>query len=681
MSTKFNIFFSLFISILTLPSPIKINSFTPFYINTNEILLEFEYKSEKKADIICIFKPYLNEMIFGKISLSKNIEDFEKQNKSGAIYMNEFIFNGQNAIIINSTDSANEGKGNYYIYLIGNLACSFEIFLMNEIKSLDIRDYYFFSYLLNYVSQNYLLLKIENLKDNIYINILLYNKSCSSIEIKKRGDEINCNSEINNLLLLEKNNDYYIKYNLDIFNYLAINFQSELIQSLDEKSQNFHALTDSIFNFSMNIKDYKEDDYFGFVIDHPTKFSLEGDYLEEYNLEKYKTNIKSIIYTYFITNKKNKKFNYFIFKIKFYENYFNKIIIRKIDTIYFIKQLPFAYDIKKDKAYIFIFSPELLNFFKNYKSYIKLRFSHENEMKIILNNNNIVKDRLFISKINEINAISFMNIDKDGLFEINMLPENFNQIINSYYLFSESERTYLYSSNIGEKIEIIPFGNRKIVYSNLIVGNMDIYEVTDINEKTLKEYEYTHFEGLKELRNQTLILKLKINAFSLYEIFYQNNEKNHHFIGKKSKILYFSKYIKYKIFTIYDDIKIGIKLLNLNSEQIIICNQTKHKLDSNNTFIELENIDNIEIDGNNSLVHFFIPLTNNPNYIISNLQSDQFENIKEIFIIPEKTNHDIINLLITIDQSDNDEIPVLYFIDYNIIPYSRNKRDQKKNIF
>ena len=168
-----------------------------------------------------------------------------------------------------------------------------------------------------------------------------------------------------------------------------------------------------------------------------------------------------------------------------------------------------------------------------------MRFSHENEMKIILNNNNIVKDRLFISKINEINAISFMNIDKDGLFEINMLPENFNQIINSYYLFSESERTYLYSSNIGEKIEIIPFGNRKIVYSKLIVGNMDIYEVTDINEKTLKEYEYTHFEGLKELRNQTLILKLKINAFSLYEIFYQRYVKNHYFIGKISKILYF----------------------------------------------------------------------------------------------------------------------------------------------
>ena len=47
-------------------------------------------------------------MIFGKISLSKNITDFEKLKKSGTIFMNEFIFNGQNSIIINSTDSANE---------------------------------------------------------------------------------------------------------------------------------------------------------------------------------------------------------------------------------------------------------------------------------------------------------------------------------------------------------------------------------------------------------------------------------------------------------------------------------------------------------------------------------------------------------------------------------------------
>ena len=138
-------------------------------------------------------------------------------------------------------------------------------------------------------------------------------------------------------------------------------------------------------------------------------------------------------------------------------------------------------------------------------------------------------------------------------------------------------------------------------------------------------------------------------------------------------MLYFSKYIKYNVFTLYDNIKIGIKLLNPNSELTLIYNQTKNKLDSQNTFIELENIDQMEIEGNNSLVYFFIPLTNNPNYIVSKLQSNKFDNINEVFIIPEKTDHDIINIFITINQSDDDEIILFYFVDYNIIPYSRNK--------
>ena len=98
--------------------------------------------------------------------------------------------------------------------------------------------------------------------------------------------------------------------------------------------------------------------------------------MEKNNLEKFKTNIKKIGYHYFIAQIKSNNFNYFIFKIKFFDTYFNKIKVRKIDVIYFIKQLPFTYNIKKEKSYLFAFSEELLSFFKNYKSYIKLRFDH-----------------------------------------------------------------------------------------------------------------------------------------------------------------------------------------------------------------------------------------------------------------------------------------------------------------
>ena len=695
MSININIFFSLFITIINIPSPIKINSHKPFYITSNEILFQFEYKSDTKTDIICYFKPYLNELILGKMYFFTNLTNFQNLENEKGISMNDLMFDAPYSIVFNSTNIYNEGKKNYYIYLVGNLACSFEIFLINEIKILNINEFYFYPYFLNYASQNYFTFKLENLTENIYMNILLLNKTCSAIEIKKRGNLVECDKEIKNEILLEKNNEYSIKYNLDIINYMSIYFEKELFHSLDDKSYSFIPINNFTFNFSINIKNYKNDEYFGFVFDQPIKCVLEGDYSSE-NIIKgnYTQKIKSIIYHYFIIKKGgNNKFNYFNGKIYFYRNYFNKKTISKLDVIYLIDKLPFSYNIQKDKKYIFIFSNKLLKFYQNYKSYIKIVFEHENSMNVILfRDNTIIKDRIFISKIKDINAISFINIFKEGLFEINMLPEKYNKIINTKYFMSESEKTFLNIDNsiTGEKIELIPYGNRKIFYYNLLAGNVDIYEIKDIREEVKKNVlnKNASFEGLIELKNQTKILKFIINSFSFYELFYQNYEKKHHFIGKNSKLLYFSKYVKYTVFNVYNHEKIGVKLVSKNSELSLILidktlNKNFTKLTSENSFKELQNIDKIEIEGNNTLVYFFIPLTNNSNYIISNSQSYKYENVKEIFIIPEKTNHNLINLYITIEDLNNDDdnnISLLYFIDYNIIPYSRNKKDLMRKI-
>ena len=134
---------------------------------------------------------------------------------------------------------------------------------------------------------------------------------------------------------------------------------------------------------------------------------------------------------------------------------------------------------------------------------------------ILFRDNTIIKDRIFISKIKDINAISFINIFKEGLFEINMLPEKYNKIINTKYFMSESEKTFLNIDNsiTGEKIELIPYGNRKIFYYNLLAGNVDIYEIKDIREEEKKNVlnKNASFEGLIELKNQTKILKFIIN--------------------------------------------------------------------------------------------------------------------------------------------------------------------------
>ena len=685
------IFLSLFNTLLSLPSPLKINSFTPFYITSNEVLFEFGYNSEKKTDIITIFKSYSSEPVLGKMYFSSNLTNLESEKKT-KIFIKELMFDEPYSIVINSSNIYNEGKKNYYIYLVGNLDCSFEIFLSNEIKNLNINEFYFYSYFSEYSSQNYFTFKIENLTENIYMNILLFNKTCSAIEIKKKGNIIKCDKEIKNELLLEKNYDYSIKYNLDILNYISISFQKDLTHSLDDKSHSFIPISNFIFNFSINIKNYKTEDYFGFVIDQPVKCSLEGDFSSENNFnENFKPKIKSIVYHYFITKKGINNFNYFNGKIKFYNNYFNKKTIFKLDIIYFIDKLPFSYNIKKDKSYLFLFSNNLIKFYKNYNSYIKIGFENENSMNIILiKDNKIIKDRVFISKIKEIDAISFIKLSKEGLFEVSMLSENYNQIINSNYFMIESEKTDLYiENNIGEKIELIPFGNRKIFFFNLLSGSIDIYEIKDVNKKeeSILLNKNNSFKGIIKVKNQTKILKFNINSYSFYELFYQNYEKNHHFIGKNSKILYFSKYIKYTIFNAYNDTKIGIKLLSPDSELTLKCyyqtfNNDFIKLTQENIFIEVQNMNEIEIEGNNTLVYFLIPLTNNSNYIISYSNNDTYENINEIFIVPEKTDHDMINLFIKIDESndDNDNISLLYYVDYNIIPYSRNKKDLMKKI-
>ena len=109
MSLWIIILFSSFKIFLNLPSPIQITSFKPFYLNEKEVLFELDYKSDEKVDIICIFEPYLNNIIFGKMSLFSNITTFENNKINNEIYEKTFIFKTKTSIIINSSDIWNKG--------------------------------------------------------------------------------------------------------------------------------------------------------------------------------------------------------------------------------------------------------------------------------------------------------------------------------------------------------------------------------------------------------------------------------------------------------------------------------------------------------------------------------------------------------------------------------------------
>ena len=89
MSISIILLFSFLNAIINIPSPIKINTSSPFYIISNEILFEFNYNSEEKTDIIFVFKPYSNGIIYGKIESFNNLELFKNDSLNNA---SEMIF-------------------------------------------------------------------------------------------------------------------------------------------------------------------------------------------------------------------------------------------------------------------------------------------------------------------------------------------------------------------------------------------------------------------------------------------------------------------------------------------------------------------------------------------------------------------------------------------------------------
>ena len=60
--------------------------------------------------------------------------------------------------------------------------------------------------------------------------------------------------------------------------------------------------------------------------------------------------------------------------------------------------------------------------------------------------------------------------------------------------------------------------------------------------------------------------------------------------------------------------------------------------------------------------------------ICKNKEECEFNNIEEFFIIfPNNKNFNTVNLILYLDDDSFDQITALYLIDYNEIPYSRNK--------
>ena len=80
------------------------------------------------------------------------------------------------------------------------------------------------------------------------------------------------------------------------------------------------------------------------------------------------------------------------------------------------------------------------------------------------------------------------------------------------------------------------------------------------------------------------------------------------------------------------------------------------------------------MSGNNSLIYFYLPLVLNDSYsIIEENENFELSNINQFFFVPKRNDSNSIKFILTLENKPiNYPIFFIYYIEYGIIPYSRN---------
>ena len=292
-------------------------------------------------------------------------------------------------------------------------------------------------------------------------------------------------------------------------------------------------------------------------------------------------------------------------------------------------------------------------------------------MKIYTKNNfKIFKDSIFFEKISNVISICFENYN-EGDFEIYPLDFEQSKKLNQKYYSKTLEINYVYIENKDELTDIIPYNLKTVFYLNLIAADSQFYLLNNLKDysKKLKEIIPDFKQEINRLQiiyNNTISLKIKINSFSIYDYLIVQKDDIFDIISIESKIKYFKNNIMYYIITSYNDTKILLKLLTPENEVKIYNNKIELFLNSNNLLVYLYGSDSYIFEGNNSVVGFYIQLNESSNYLLCDKDNQYFKDIKEIFILPNKTQLDSMNIIITILNDNKNYNFLEYIIDYNI---------------
>lgn len=681
-----------------------ITSFNSYRIqeNQNDIIFRYNYQSDEKADIIIYLTPYSDMKIVGEMVISNNI-DLIQSNENIESKKIIPLNNGHKfAIVINTNEAINIGKGNYYINLVGNILCDIEIFLSNEIRDLSIEKSYYFPYIKE-STNNFISFRINQLNKDITLNILKENKGCEYVEIYEDNEKMECANQMPEYVDLKKNKIYLIKIIYDKYDDIAINFVNNVINDINNYNNNLIPLDDSEFYFIMNMRRMNLNEKRSIEVDYDSNIRFSIFYLEEdisdRNQIPNKKNLAFIDHKIInnentiILQRTNEKFKYALIFIYIEESTNFPLKINVYNNILSIENFPFNFNIKKNNSYFFEFKEEIKTLHKFLDNYIIFKFNYTNIMKIYTKNTkNVFKNDIFAEKIKNIISICFSNSTYEGYFQVFSLPYEYNSIFN---LELNSKLFYQNFEDKNKFLALIMSNHETVIYFKLILGNSSFsisenlnsnYDANDIiSFINQKKVESNTNELFKLINNKNALIQLMINSYSIFDYYIQQEEDLYINIYSNSKIKFLKQKIRYRI-TFEDQKKKLLKLLTKNKEVKIYKNENinaiKYLLNNEKQIIYLNENDTFIIEGNNCIIGIYFPLTDKENYLICDKQSQNYKNIEKIFITPNESNYDALNIIFTFDkQNDENDIYLDYLIDYHIIPYSRKNMNYERRYF
>ena len=678
-----------------------IASFNSYRIqeNQNDIIFRYNYQSDEKADIIIYLTPYSDLKIVGEMVISNNLDLIQRNENTEAKKIIPLNNEHKFAIVINTNELINIGKGNYYINLVGYILCDLEIFLSNEIRALSIEKSYYFPYIKD-STNNFISFRINQLDKNITLNILKENKGCEYVEIYEDNEKMECQNQISEYVDLKENKIYLIKIIYDKYDDVVINFVDIVITDIDNYNNNLIPLDDSEFYFIMNMRRMNLNEKRSIEVDYDSNIRFSIFYLEEdisdRNQIPNKKNLAFIDHkninneNTIILQRTNEKFKYALIFIYIEESTNFPLKINVYNNILSIENFPFNYNIKKNISYFFEFKEEIKTLHKFLDNYIIFKFNYTNIMKIYTKNTkHVFKNDIIAGKIKSIISICFTNSTYEGYFQIFSLPYEYNSIFN---LELNSKIFYSNFEDKNKFLSLIMSSHETVIYFKLILGNSSFsisenlnsnYDSNDIISLiNQKKVESNTDELFKLINNKNTLIQLMINSYSIFDYYVQQEEDLFINIYLKSQIKFLKEKIRYRI-TFEDQKKKLIKLLTKNKEVKIykneIKNSIKYLLNNENQNIYINENDTFIIEGNNCIIGINFPLTDKENYLICDKQNQNYKNIEEIFITPNKSNYDAINIIFTFDeQNDESDIYLDYLIDYHIIPYSRKNMNYER---